>query len=57
MQEFPYAWWYKCIALHSAKISSKDEGVHCSEWSIGELVDLKSGRLLRKVWETSPDFS
>jgi hypothetical protein len=34
MQEFPYAWWYKCIALHSAKISSKDEGVHCSEWRV-----------------------
>jgi hypothetical protein len=32
MQEFPFAWWYKCIMLHSAKISADNEVMHCSEW-------------------------
>ncbi len=37
MQEFPYAWWYKCIALHSAKISSTGESIHCSEWRVNPI--------------------
>jgi hypothetical protein len=39
MQEFPYAWWYKCITLHSAKILSKGEGVHCSEWRVDLILE------------------
>ncbi len=32
MQEFPFAWWYKCILLQSRKISSKDDLMHCDTW-------------------------
>jgi hypothetical protein len=32
MQEFPFAWWYKCILLQSRKISSKDDSMHCDTW-------------------------
>lgn len=32
MQEFPFAWWYKCILLQSRKISAKEETIHCDTW-------------------------
>ncbi len=32
MQEFPFAWWYKCVLLQSRTTSSKDEATHCDTW-------------------------
>ena len=32
MQEFPFAWWHKCVLLRSSTISSSEEEIHCSEW-------------------------
>lgn len=32
MQEFPFAWWHKCILLKGGSISSLDESIHCSQW-------------------------
>lgn len=35
LQEFPFAWWYKCILLHGRVVDTiSGEGiVHCSQWN------------------------
>jgi len=32
MEEFPFAWWHKCILLQGRSITSKDESTHCTQW-------------------------
>jgi hypothetical protein len=32
MQEFPFAWWYKCVLLQSRTISADDKAIHCDTW-------------------------
>jgi hypothetical protein len=32
MQEFPYAWWHKCVMLAGRTIRSDEESIECVEW-------------------------
>lgn len=32
MQEFPYAWWHKCVLLRGSTISDEQESIECAEW-------------------------
>jgi hypothetical protein len=33
MQEFPFAWWHKCILLQGRVLSTREEMIHCSQWA------------------------
>ena len=32
MQEFPFAWWHKCVLLHSRGLEASEAVVHCTQW-------------------------
>lgn len=32
MQEFPYAWWHKCVLLRGQGIQNDQESIECVEW-------------------------
>lgn len=37
MQEVPFAWFHKCMMLHSRTFATSEDIIHCREWSIDSI--------------------
>lgn len=37
MQEVPFAWFHKCMMLHSKTFSSSGDIIHCREWILDSI--------------------